>query len=211
MAARLSAPKTSRKIVRRRTPSFKREAGNEVITNLFIDAEWYLNQRIFLIGYAFEYVGTEKIYVHQQYHKNIYDESVIQKFQQCTGYVFVYGPDIGMLEKRFNYPFREEFTCINFLKVVKELVPGLSSYKLADIEKHFGIYREQDKYKKNIFDIYDDWHDPNFRTYVLKYNEEDVYYLARLKQIIFEKYHPSDDWLKEIALKPKEQRLLKRA
>ncbi len=86
-------------------------------------------------------------------------------------------------EKRFDIPVREKFTCINFLKVVKQLVPGLSSYKLADMEQHYGFKRKADKYKKNIFDIYRDWNHPELRKIVLDYNYEDVYYLAKLSRL----------------------------
>lgn len=172
------------------------------MTNLYLDAEWYLNQRIFLLGYAYENLRG-KIAVHQEYHTDITTDKISQIFQPCTGYVFVYGPDIGMLEKRFNPGIRNRFTCVNLLKVVKEFLPGLSSYKLADIEKHFGFYRKADKYKKNIFDIYKDWNHPEMKKIVLDYNYEDVFYLAKIKQKLFRKFKPSDAYLQSIALAAK--------
>ncbi len=173
------------------------------MVNLFLDAEWYLNQRIFLIGYALEDSKTDVINVQQLYKRNMVKQDIKKILQECSGDIYVYGPDIGMLEKRFDIPLREKFTCINFLKVIKQLVPGLSSYKLADMEQHFGFFRKADKYKKNIFDIYKDWNNPDLRKIVLEYNYEDVYYLAKLKQEVFEKYKPSREWLESIALAPK--------
>lgn len=174
-----------------------------IMTNLYLDAEWYLNQRIFLIGYALENSRTEEINVQQLFKRDMFPKDIRQILNQCSGYIYVYGPDVGMIEKRFEIPVREKFTCINFLKVVKQLVPGLSSYKLANIEQHFGFFRKADKYKKNIFDIYRDWNHPDLRKIVLEYNYEDVYYLAKLKQIIFDKYKPSREWLESIALSSK--------
>lgn len=173
------------------------------MVNLFLDAEWYLNQRIFLIGYALENTQTDDIEVQQLFKRQMFKKDIRKILDECSGYIYVYGPDVGMLEKRFDIPVREKFTCINFLKVVKQLVPGLSSYKLAHIEQHFGFVRKADKYKKNIFDIYKDWNHPELRKIVLEYNYEDVYYLAKLKQIIFDKYKPTREWLESIALSSK--------
>lgn len=173
------------------------------ITNLFLDAEWYLNQRIFLIGYATEDEDYGIIEVKQIYRKNILKKHLQQILAFCNGTIYIYGPDVGMLEKRFDIPIREKFQCVNLLKVVKQLMPGKSSYKLAEMEKHFGFHRKADKYKKNIFDIYKDWNNPKLRKVVLDYNYEDVYYLAKIKQRIFKKFKPSEEWLASIALASK--------
>lgn len=180
----------------------RKRSGNPVV-NLFFDAEWYLNQRIFLIGYAYENERTGKIDVKQIYSKNILQRHIKSILEFLNGTIYVYGPDVGMIEKRFDIPLREKYRCVNMLKVVKEFVPGLSSYKLADMEKHFGFHRKADKYKQNIFDIYKDWHHPELKKIVLEYNYEDVFYLTKIKQLIFKKYKPSDDWLTEIALAAK--------
>ena len=172
-------------------------------TNLFIDAEWYLNQRIFLIGYATEEESSGKIEVEQLYRKNIFRKQIERILAFCNGTIYIYGPDVGMLEKRFAIPIREKYRCVNLLKVVKQLLPNRASYKLADMEKHFGYHRKADKYKKNIFDIYKDWHNPKLRQIVLDYNYEDVLYLAKIKQRIFKKFKPSDEWLSNIALASK--------
>lgn len=173
------------------------------MVNLYIDAEWYLNQRIFLIGYATENEDTGNIEVKQLYRKNIFKKHLQKILTFCNGTIYIYGPDVGMLEKRFDIPIRKEYQCVNLLKVVKQLIPGRASYKLADMEKYFGFQRKAEKYKKNIFDIYKDWNNPKLRQIVLDYNYEDVYYLARIKQHIFKKYQPSDEWLASIALTAK--------
>lgn len=173
------------------------------IVNLFVDAEWYLNQRIFLIGYAYEDERTGNIEVKQLYNQNILKRHIREILRFLNGTIYVYGPDVGMLEKRFDVPLREKHRCVNMLKVVKEFIPGLSSYKLADIEKHFGFHRKAEKYKQNIFDIYRDWHHPELKKLVLEYNYEDVFYLAKIKQALFRKFKPSDDYLSSIALAAK--------
>lgn len=168
-----------------------------------MDAEWYLNQRIFLIGYAYEDERNGNIEVKQLYSQNILKRHIRNILQFLNGTIYVYGPDVGMIEKRFDVPLREKYRCVNMLKVVKEFLPGLSSYKLADIEKHLGFHRKADKYKQNIFDIYRDWHHPELKKIVLEYNYEDVFYLARIKQVLFEKFKPSEDYLSSIALAAK--------
>lgn len=171
--------------------------------NLYIDAEWFPDQRIFLIGYALEdtYIGSVSLY--QSYHRNIFRRDVLEIFNRCTGFVFVYGPDIGMLEKRFRYPFRNKYRCINFLKVIRKLEPELSSYKLASVEKYFGIIRSEVKYKNNIFSIYKDWRDPEQKRHVLKYNYEDVRYFVMIKMMTFMKHDPTEEWLNSMTMQPK--------
>lgn len=172
------------------------------MTNLFLDAEWFPNQRIFLIGYALENTRTGSVSLHQSYHRYIHRKDVLGIFSQCTGYVFVYGPDIGMLEKRFRFPFRAYYPCVNFLKVVRKLEPGLTSYKLSSVEKHFGISRQVNKYKKDIFTIYKDWRNPALKRHVLRYNYEDVRYLVMLKMMVFMKHEPTTGWLDSMMMRP---------
>jgi len=168
--------------------------------NIYIDAEWYISQRIFLIGYAIEDTDTGDVTIHQVYHRNIYRNQIIKLFEQCTGFVFFWGPDIGMLEKRFRFPIRSKYHCVNLLRVTRLLIPGLPSYALASIEEHFGLYRKQVKYKKNIFSIYTDWRNPELKKKVLAYNFEDVYYLILTTRIMFAKYQPTNAWLRDHTL-----------
>lgn len=173
------------------------------MTNLFLDAEWFPDQRIFLIGYAFENTYTGTVETYQLYHRNILRKDLLAIFTRCTGFVFVYGPDIGMLEKRFHFPFRERYRCLNFLKIIRRLEPGLPSYKLAHVEKHFGLERKVNKYKKDIFSIYDDWRNPQLKRHVLTYNNEDVKYLVMLKMLVFAKHEPATGWLNSMVMEKK--------
>lgn len=170
--------------------------------NTYIDAEWYLNQRIFLIGYAYENTATGKITTHQLFKKNITPRDVKKILAPTTGKIFIYGPDIGMLEKVFRLDVRGSFFCVNLLKVVKDCYPKLASYKLAAMEKKFGYKRKAAKYKGNIWSIYDDWENSKMRALVLQYNLEDVYYLVKVKQRIWENFTLSNKYLLQIRLLP---------
>lgn len=169
--------------------------------NLYIDAEWFIDQQIFLLGIALEDTVTGAVRVVQLYSRRLLRKNILKLFRAVTGFVFVYGPDIGMLEKFFNYPFRQKFRCINFLKIIKLLEPDLPSYALAKVEKHFGMYRKQQKYKANIFQIYRDWRNPVLKNLVLAYNYEDVGYLVAVKRILFKKHLISIQWLASHALR----------
>lgn len=153
--------------------------------NLYIDDEWYVGGSIFLHSYA-----TDISPCHQYWGSKLVRENIYKSLKLAdNGYIFIYGPDIGMLEKEFNLNIRNEYICINLLKVFKALLPKRSSYKLADLEEDFGIMRKVKKYKANIFTIYKDFHNPYRRDAVLQYNREDVINLRALKEIILKK-HP---------------------
>ena len=168
--------------------------------NTYIDAEWYINQRIFLIGYGYENTVTGKITCKQLYKKNISQQEIIDILAPTTGKIFIYGPDVGMLEKVFNLDVRGCFFCVNLIKVVKDCYPNRHSYKLAEMEKFFGYKRTAAKYKGNIFSIYDDWDNPKQRKIVLRYNLEDVYFLIKVKQQLFSRFDIKNSYLKSIRL-----------
>lgn len=169
--------------------------------DLYLDAEWYLNQRIFLIGYAYvnknHIVEIGQLFTHNIEHDQI--QSLLSKVgkKDC---IFIYGPDIGMMEKRFQIDMRNKYNCINLIKVFRDVLPARASYKLADIEKSFRIQRKEMKYKKTISDIYRDWAHEDTRKRVLQYNYEDVVYLVKLKKIIFKKYKVTFDYLLTVRL-----------
>ena len=85
--------------------------------DLYIDAEWYLNQRIFLIGYSFnlEQFG-------QLYGKRLNRANFKKLLKKVTGNIYCYGPDTGMLEKFFKWNFRDKFRCVNLMKVFKDFI-----------------------------------------------------------------------------------------
>ena len=152
--------------------------------NIYIDNEWYRNQRIFIHSYA---TDTSRCY--QLWGSMLTRENVIKSLQLADdGFIFFYGPDIGMIEKQFNINIRNNYVCINLLTVFRHQLPKRGCYKLASIEQDFGIIREVDKYKKSIFTISGDFHDIKKKYVVLKYNEEDVINLRILKELIFKKY-----------------------
>lgn len=148
-------------------------------TNLYIDLEWFMNQEVFLIGYAYSVTRAGQLY-----EDSLNIDNVISLFEPVNGSVFFYGPDIGMLEKNTGLDIKGNFDCVNLLPVFRNLLPGLNSYRLADIEDLFGIYRSQHRYKSNIFKLSQDWFNPYKRNLVLKYNLEDVVNLVRLKKLV---------------------------
>jgi hypothetical protein len=153
--------------------------------NLYIDNEWYIGGKIFLHSYATDISSCNQLWGSQLTRDNI-----IRSLQPArNGMIFIYGPDIGMIERDFNLRIKKNYTCINLHRVFRTLVPNRSSYKLADLEHDYGIVREVKKYKENIFTIGKDFHNHRGREAVLQYNREDVINLRTLKEIIF-KDHP---------------------
>ncbi len=165
--------------------------------NLYIDDEWYLGGKIFLHSFA-----TDDSRCSQLWGSWLTRQNVIQSLQLAkNGMLFIYGPDIGMLERDFNLKIKKNYTCINLLRVFKHLVPNRSSYALADLEEDYGINRKVKKYKENIFTIYRDFHNHEKRRAVLQYNREDVLNLRELKEIIFKKHGISKKELIRMRLK----------
>lgn len=153
--------------------------------NLYIDDEWYVGGSIFLHSYA-----TDTSPCFQLWGSKLIKENIIRSLKHAEGgIIFIYGPDIGMLEKEFQLKIKQQYTCINLIRVFKALIPNRSSYRLADLEQDYGIVRKVKKYKEDIFTIYKDFHNPGKRQAVLQYNKEDVINLRILKERIFQK-HP---------------------
>lgn len=163
--------------------------------DLYLDAEWFIGGEIFLIGWCFD----------ARNHGQLYDDSLTQEnfedlLQQTTGIIYFYGPDIGIIEKHFDIDIRSRYHCVNLLKVFKDLLPGLSNYKLATVEKLYHIKRNRNEYKANIFRIFQDWRKPQVKSLVLQYNREDVINLCKLKQIIFITHEVADEYLLQVRL-----------
>lgn len=149
--------------------------------DIYIDCEWYITQDVFLIGYAHNVREKGQLYDESL---NYYEfNALLDKVED--DYIFFYGPDIGMLEKHFSIDIRNNYKCVNLLKVFKQALPHERSYKLAELERSYDIERTSRKYKTSIFEIFKDWKDPRKKKTVLKYNEEDVVNLLRLKKKIF--------------------------
>ena len=153
--------------------------------NIYIDEEWYPGGSIFLHSYATDTSNCFQLWGRKLIRENVENSLRLAK----NGMIFIYGPDIGMIEKDFGLKIRNKYTCINLIRVFKALVPDRGSYKLADLEHDYGVHRKVKKYKENIFSIYKDFNTPAKREAVLRYNREDVIHLRVLKEKIFKK-HP---------------------
>lgn len=148
---------------------------------IYFDGEWFLNQQIYLIGYAYNQSKTYQLYGFLLTRKNF------EKILKDVSIIYCYGPDIGMFEKYFKCDLRNRFVCINLLTVMKRIEPNLPDYKLSTLEKFAGIQRETMEYKSNIFQLHRDWYIPAKRSRALKYNREDVNNLIRVKKYFFQK------------------------
>lgn len=71
----------------------------------------------------------------------------------------------------------------------------MRSYKLADVEKKFGIFRKEVEYKKNIFKIWHDWKKYDKKKRILRYNLEDVINLVRLWKRVRSQHQITTDYL----------------
>lgn len=164
--------------------------------NLYIDAEWFPNQQIFLIGYA-----REDAQVQQLYSRSLTSKRFLKVLNETKGHIYFYGPDIALCENHFEIDIRNYFDCINLLRITRTCMPNAKSWKLAHMEKVFRLPRNVAKYKKSIFQIYDDWNDPRYRQRVLQYNADDVKNLVLIKQKLFQRYDISKQYLDSITLK----------
>lgn len=163
--------------------------------DLYLDGEWFIGGDIFLLGWAFDKKNYGQLYDDTLTHERFED-----LLHQVTGIIYIYGPDIGVLEKHFDMDIRSNYHCVNLLKVFKDAIPGLKNYKLATIEKLFHLKRNRNEYKANIFKIFEDWRKPQVKSLVLQYNREDVINLCRLKNIVFWTYDIADDYLLQVRL-----------
>lgn len=150
--------------------------------NLFIDAEWFLNQQVYLVGYAYNLKSCNQLY-----------ESTINRWAFASilrdvDAIYCYGPDIGMMEKFFDCDLKTYFYCFNLLTIIRRLEPNLKSYKLSELEKLAGIERQTMVYKSNIWQLHADWQNPLKRQYAMLYNKEDVLNLIRVKNYFFQKH-----------------------
>lgn len=151
--------------------------------SIYIDGEWFIGGKIFLIGAVYSNGKVVQLY---------YSSLTRAKFLKLisgVSRIYFYGPDIGVIESHFNIRLRNKVRCFNLLKIFRQVLPPQKSYKLADIEKKHGIKRKRVEYKKNIFDIFSNWKNHEKRKRVLEYNVEDVVNLMALKRIIFKKYN----------------------
>jgi hypothetical protein len=167
----------------------------KTLVDLFIDLEWFFNQELFLVGYAYSITKYGQLY-----DENLNMNNIAAMLQPVNGYIYFYGPDIGMLEKSTGLNIRNNYRCINLLKVFRDIMPGMDSYKLAYFEEMFELNRSEKIYKSNIFKLAEDWRNPYKKQKVLKYNMEDVVNLVRLKNEIFRLYGIGDLYLEGVRM-----------
>ena len=151
-------------------------------TEIYIDAEWFISQKMYLLGYAYDLRNYGQLYGRPLNRAN-----VIKLLKNVTT-IYFWGPDIGMLEKCFNINLREQYCCVNLLKAMRILEPRAKCYKLAHFEKLAGFQRKTMEYKGNIWNLHRDWKDPKHRERALLYNREDVLYMLRVKRYFFRKH-----------------------
>ena len=163
--------------------------------DLYLDAEWFIGGKIFLLGWS----RNTKVFG-QMYDDTLTEERFQELLDDTDGIIYFYGPDIGVIEKHFDIDIRSNYHCVNLLKVFKDNLPRMKNYKLATIEKHYHLNRNRNEYKSNIFSIFKDWFKPQVRSLVLQYNREDVINLARLKNIIFAQFDIEEEYLLQVRL-----------
>ena len=163
--------------------------------DLYLDAEWFIGGEIFLLGWS-----RDKHQCGQLHDDTLTAERFQEILDDTTGIIYFYGPDIGVIEKHFDIEIRTTWHCVNLLKVFKDVLPVQPNYKLASIEKLYGIKRNRNEYKANIFSIFKDWRRPQVKSLVLQYNREDVINMVKLKHIIFYQYDVEPEYLLQVRL-----------
>lgn len=154
---------------------------------IYLDCEWTIDQDIFLIGYAYADGSVGALY------ESKLSKTGFMRLLEGVDYIIVYGPDIAYLEKYFEIDLREDFICINALKLFRKTLPGLPSYRLSYIEELYSIIRNKRKYKTSVFTIWRDWFNLEKRKHVIIYNQEDVVNLLKLFRIISDRFKLTDD------------------
>ncbi len=154
---------------------------------IYLDCEWTIDQDIFLIGYIYSNGRVGSLY------DSKLSKRSFMRLLEGVDFIIVYGPDIAYLEKYFDIDLRQEFICINALKLFRKTIIGLPSYRLSYIEELYSIIRKKRKYKTSVFTIWHDWSNPAKRYHVIIYNQEDVINLMKLFRIISNEYRLTDE------------------
>lgn len=150
---------------------------------LYIDAEWFITQEMYLIGYAYNMSQYGQLWGKALNARNI------KKMLKGVERIYFYGPDIGMLEKCFKMELRTKYKCVNILRAMRRLYPNLKHYRLCNFEKRMGIKRETMEYKSDIWNLHRDWQDPKKRQRALLYNMEDVLNMIKVKRYYWRKHN----------------------
>lgn len=166
-----------------------KELGPKKGKELYLDCEWLITQKMYLIGYAYNLrTGV------QLYEKTLTRKNILKMLEGVTK-IYFWGPDIGMIEKCFSLKLKEKYFCVNLLTVMRALEPASESFKLAHFESLAGIKRTTMEYKADIRNLHRDWANPKKRYLALKYNREDVMNMVKVKRYFFDKHKITDDYL----------------
>lgn len=160
-----------------------------MVNNIYIDAEWYIGGKIFLIGICNERLSTTLL--HDQ---TLTKTNFLRTIQGAT-HLYFYGPDIGVIEKFFGIRLRHKFICVNLLKIFRRLHPRAAGHKLIQYERRYKIYRKTARLKSDVWGLIKLWQKPHTRELLKQYNREDVVNMARLKKIIFKRHRVRQKWL----------------
>lgn len=108
--------------------------------------------------------------------------------------IFVYGPDIGKLEKQFNVDIKSRWICVNVLSIVRYCLPDLPSKSLVSVEKFMKLQRSTSSFKKYTRKLEVHWRNKKKRIGIIDYNKEDVLFLELVYNLMYDvfRFNPDD-------------------
>ncbi|HQN16659.1 MAG TPA: ribonuclease H-like domain-containing protein [Bacteroidales bacterium] len=120
--------------------------------------------------------------------------NVIEKILRNKKRIFVYGPDIGKMEKQFNVDLKSRWICVNVLSIVREYLPDLPSKSLVEVEKFMKLERSTASFKKYTRNLDIHWKNKKKRAGIIDYNKEDTLFLELVYNLIHDvfKFDPDD-------------------
>lgn len=120
--------------------------------------------------------------------------NVLYKILKGKKRIFVYGPDIGKLEKHFNVDIKSRWICVNVLSIVRDFLPELPSKSLVEVEKFMKLERSTAHFKKYTRKLEVHWRDKKKRSGIIDYNKEDTLFLELVYNLMFDvfKFNPDD-------------------
>lgn len=157
--------------------------------DIFLDTEYKdKGGEIFLMSLRSTH-GDEYILYGPSLRKN-----VLLKILKNKKRIFVYGPDIGKLEKQFNIDIKSRWICVNVLSIVREFMPDLPSKSLLAVERYLNLERSTAHFKKYTRTLEKHWKNKSKREGIMNYNMEDVVFLEVVYNILSEvfKFNPDD-------------------
>lgn len=144
--------------------------------SIFLDLEWRSDGVPFIVGYAYNLRDFGQLL------EGDITPSAVSALFSGVSHVYVYGPDVAVLEKFYDLNLRQNYVCINLLTAAKAVF-RFPNYRLSTVEKALGLSRKAD-YKERIFQLYSDFGNAKNRAEALQYNLDDVLSLVRLKRLL---------------------------